>query len=267
MSSLAAVRALVRTFPSALLGYSGGVDSALLAVVLRQELGRDRMLAVLGRSASVPHGQVDTARQLAQTFDLPLLELDTNELADPQYAANPVNRCFYCKRELWAQLASAARARGLAVVCDGTNADDLHEHRPGRAAGQQAEVRSPLAEAGLTKTAIRTAARLLGVPIWDAPASPCLASRVAYGVAITPGRLHQVEAAEAYLRALGVTGDLRVRHDGARARIEAELRHLPWLTAGLSAITEHLTMLGFAEVELDPRGYRRGSLLAAAGGP
>ncbi len=265
MSSLAALRALVRTFPSALLGFSGGVDSALLAVVLREELGHDRLLAVLGRSPSVSVDQIATARKLAEAFDLPLLEVDTDELSDPQYAANPVNRCYFCKRALWGRLAAEARARDLAVVCDGTQMDDLRDHRPGRAAGERAGVRSPLAEAGLSKSTIRAAARDLGVPIWDAPASPCLASRVAYGVQITPGRLQQIDAAEGYLRSLGATGDLRVRHDGVRARIEAEPRHLSWLGAQLLTITDHFATLGFAEVELDPRGYRRGSLLADVG--
>src|SRR3989442_11409988 len=133
--SLAALRALVQRFPSVLLGYSGGVDSALLAVVLRQELGRDRMVAAIGRSASYPEAQWRAARELAERFDVPLAEIETFELDDPRYLANPTNRCFFCKTELWTRLVPAARARGLAVVCDGTNADDLREHRPGRAAG------------------------------------------------------------------------------------------------------------------------------------
>src|SRR5436309_8041246 len=226
--SLAALRALVQRFPSALLGYSGGVDSALLAVVLRQELGRDRMVAAIGRSASYPEAQWRGARDVAERFDVPLAEIATFELDDPRYLANPTNRCFFCKTELWSRLVPAARARGLAVVCDGTNGDDLREHRPGYAAGQAAGVRSPLAELGLTKGDVRTAARELALPVWDAPAAPCLSSRVAYGLAITPRRLEQIERAEAYLRELGVTGDLRVRHHGDRggARIEAEPRRM-----------------------------------------
>jgi pyridinium-3,5-biscarboxylic acid mononucleotide sulfurtransferase len=260
----ALLRALVRTYPSALVGYSGGVDSALLAVVLRQELGRDRMLAGVGRSASYPMAQWATARAVAQRFDVPLVELDTHELEDPDYLSNPTNRCFFCKTELWRRLVPEARGRGLAVVCDGTNADDLREHRPGYAAGQGAGVRSPLAEAGLTKADVRQAARDLGLPVWDAPAAPCLSSRVAYGIPITSGRLAQVERAEAYLRELGVTGDLRVRHHGDRggARIEVEPRWVPWVTERLTAVRERLTTLGFAVVEVDPRGYRRGGLLA-----
>ncbi len=256
-----ALRALVRTYPSVLLGYSGGVDSALLAVVLRQELGKDRMLAAIGRSDSYPEAQRRTAIDVAARFDIPLLEIHTHELEDPNYLANPTNRCFYCKVELWSRLVPLARERGLAVVCDGTNADDLHEHRPGKAAGIEADVRSPLAEVGLTKAEIRAAARALGLPLWDAPAAPCLSSRVQYGLAITPSRLKQVEASEAYLRELGVTGDLRVRHLGERARLEVEPTWIPWIEARRAAITEHLATLGFAQVDVDPRGYRRGSLL------
>ena len=258
------LRALVRTFPSALLGYSGGVDSAYLAVVLRQELGRDRMVAAIGRSASYPEAQWRTAREVADRFDVPVLEVDTHELEDPNYLANPTNRCFYCKTELWGRLAPLARARGLAVVCDGTNADDRGEHRPGRAAGEQAGVRSPLAEVGLTKAAIRDASHALGLPTWDAPAAPCLSSRVQYGLSITPSRLKQVEEGEAYLRGLGISGDLRVRHRGDAARIEVEPDWIPWVQARRREISVHLAALGFAHVEVDPRGYRRGSLLESS---
>jgi uncharacterized protein len=259
---LASLRALVRTYVSALVGYSGGVDSALLAVVLRQELGRERMLAAVGRSASYPLAQWAAARTVAERFDIPLVGLDTRELEDPDYLANPTNRCFFCKTELWRRLLPEARVRGLAVVCDGTNADDLREHRPGYAAGRAAGVRSPLAEAGLTKADVRQAARELELPVWDAPAAPCLSSRVAYGIPITSQRLAQVERAEAYLRELGVTGNLRVRHHGDRARIEVEPRWVPWVTERLPAVEERLAALGFVAVEVDPRGYRRGSLLA-----
>lgn len=261
-----ALRELVRDFPSALLGYSGGVDSAFLAVVLRQELGPDRMVAAIGRSPSYPAAQWEAARAVAALFDVPLVEIATHELDDPNYLANPTNRCFFCKTELWRRLIPEAQARGLAVVCDGTNADDLHEHRPGRAAGQQASIRSPLAEVGLTKAEIRAASRALGLPTWDAPAAPCLSSRVAYGLSITPRRLAQVERAEAYLRELGVRGDLRVRHHGDRARIEVDPSWIPWVEARRAAVTRRLRELGFAVVELDLRGYHRGSLMLERAG-
>jgi len=255
------LRALVRSFPAVLLGYSGGVDSALLAVVLRQELGKSRMLAAIGRSASYSEAQWQTAVDVAARFDIPLVEIHTHELEDANYLANPTNRCFYCKTELWNRLVPLARERGLAIVCDGTNADDLHEHRPGKAAGLRAGVRSPLAEVGLTKAEIRAASRELGLPTWDAPAAPCLSSRVQYGLSITPSRLRQVEQSEAFLRELGVDGDLRVRHHGDVARIEVERSWIAWIEVRRAAITDHLTNLGFARVEIDQRGYRRGSLL------
>jgi len=258
---LKALRETVRSFASALVGYSGGVDSALLAVVLRQELGRERMLAVIGRSASYPMAQWEGAKTIALQFDVPLLELDTHELDDPRYLANPTNRCFFCKTELWSRLVPEARSRGFAVVCDGTNADDLHEHRPGYAAGRGAGIRSPLAEAGITKAEVRAAAQALGLPNWDAPAAPCLSSRVQYGVPVTSRRLAQIEQAEAYLRGLGLAGDLRVRHLGEGARVEVAPEWIAWLSERLPELSARLRALGFSAVEIDPRGYRRGSLI------
>ena len=259
--SLDRLRDLVRAYPSALLGYSGGVDSALLAVVLSQELGRERMLAAIGRSDSYPEAQRLLAHDIARRFDVPLLEIATRELEDPRYLANPTNRCFYCKTELWSRLGQVAEERDLAVICDGTNAGDLGEHRPGRAAGSAAGVRSPLADAGLSKADIRAAAESLGLPNWDAPAAPCLSSRIQYGVAVTPTRLKQVEAAEAYLRGEGVTGDLRVRHTGTTARIEVDPSLIALVEGRLEAVRRYFAGLGFTAVEVDPRGYRRGSLL------
>jgi len=256
-----ALRTAVREFPSALLGFSGGVDSALLAVVLRQELGPECILAVIGRSASLPAEQWEMARAVAAQFDVPVAEVDTHELDDPQYLANPTNRCFFCKNELWRRLRELAAVRGFTVVCDGTNADDLGEHRPGHAAGVKAGVRSPLAEAGLSKNDVRAAARSLGLPNWDAPAAPCLSSRVQYGLQITPRRLRQVEQGEALLRGLGVRGNMSVRHQGDSASIEVEPEWIPWLESRRAEIAAHLHGFGFEEVAVDPRGYRRGSLL------
>src|SRR5260370_14026752 len=150
----APLRALVRTYPSALVAYSGGVDSALLAVVVRQELGRDRMLAAIGRSASYPDAQWHVARDVATRFDIPLIEIATHELEDANYLANPTNRCFYCKTELWQRLVPLARDHGLSVVCDGTNAADLREPRPGKAAGRAAGGRAPPPRGGAAKAGI-----------------------------------------------------------------------------------------------------------------
>jgi pyridinium-3,5-biscarboxylic acid mononucleotide sulfurtransferase len=247
-----------------LLGYSGGVDSALLAVAGRRALGPDRFLAVIGRSASYPEAQWRTAVEVARRFDVPLLELDTHELDDPRYLRNAPDRCYFCKTELWSRLAALAAERGFDTVIDGTNADDLGEHRPGLSAGRERGVRSPLAELGWSKAGIRRASQALGLPTWDAPAAPCLSSRVRYGLEITPGRLRQVEQGEAYLRSLGVTGDLRVRHLGDSALIEVLPDQLGRVRAVWEAVERFFTGLGFDSVSLDPDGYRRGRMLALA---
>ncbi len=248
-----------------LVAFSGGVDSAVVAVTARRMLGRDRVLAVLGVSPSLSNVLHERARAIAAEFDLPLREIATDELADPGYVANAPSRCYFCKRELWSRLAAVADAERLAVVADGTNADDLDEHRPGgRAAGARSVV-SPLAEAGLTKVAVRTVARALGLPNWDAPAAPCLASRIVYGLEVTPRRLQQVERAEGVLRAVGVTGDCRVRHRGEEARIEVTPDQLALVRERRDRVVDGLRAAGFTRITLDLAGYRRGSLLQAAG--
>lgn len=249
-------------FPSLLIGYSGGVDSALLAVRTRRVLGRGRMLAVLGVSPSLAEEQHRRARELAEQFDVPLLELATHELEQPGYVANAPDRCYFCKRELWARLHEVAAERGLAAVADGTNADDFGDHRPGLRAADERGIRAPLAEAGYDKNAVRREARALGIPIWAAPAAPCLASRIRYGLSVTPARLRQVERAEALVRGLGVTGDLRVRHRGDEARIEVQPSELAVVRGAIDRIAGPLLALGFARITLDLGGYRRGSLLA-----
>ncbi|MGH7517008.1 MAG: ATP-dependent sacrificial sulfur transferase LarE [Gemmatimonadales bacterium] len=245
-----------------LLGYSGGVDSALLAVAGARALGPGRFLAAIGRSASYPEAQWRAAIDVARRFAVPIVELDTRELEDPRYIANAPDRCYFCKTELWTRLGGLARERGFDVVIDGTNADDLGAHRPGLRAAAEHGVRSPLVELGWTKVDIRTASRALGIPTWDAPAAPCLSSRVRYGLAVTPERLRQVEAGEAFLRSLGVTGDLRVRHHGDTARVETAPEQHDRLGACWDAVRDTFAHLGFSDVVLDPRGYRRGGLLA-----
>jgi len=261
MLPIDALHAHLTTLGRVLLGYSGGVDSALLAVAGREALGRDRFLAVIGRSASYPEAQYAVALDLAARFDVPVLEVETRELEDERYLANPVNRCYFCKSELWGRLGGVARERGFDVIIDGTNADDLGEHRPGLRAAGEMQVRSPFAELGWTKADVRAASRELGIPTWDAPAAPCLSSRVRYGLAITPERLAQVERGEAFLRRLGVGGDLRVRHLGETARLEVAPAELDRVRGQWDAVADFFTGLGFGSVELDPRGYRRGSLL------
>jgi uncharacterized protein len=264
MADLNKLQALLEDMGSAVLGYSGGIDSAFLAVMGTRALGPERFLAVMGRSPSYPAVQAENAQLIAQQFNIPLLEIDTYELLDPRYLSNSTERCYFCKSELWTRLGQVARDGGYQVVLDGTNADDLGEHRPGLRAAGEHRVRSPLAESGWSKADVRAGAHELGIPTWDAPAAPCLSSRVVYGLEITSGRLRQVEQAEQFLRHLGVTGDLRVRHHGRKARVEVSAAEMDRVRAQWTAIDAALLELGFAEVELDPEGYRRGGLLAIA---
>lgn len=261
MREVARLQEHLRQLGRVLLGYSGGVDSALVAVAATQALGADRFLAVIGRSASYPEVQYRTALTVAQRFGVPLRELATHELEDPRYLANAVDRCYFCKAELWTRLTEVALSEGFDCVIDGTNADDGFEHRPGLAAGAERRVRSPLAELGLGKSVIREMARALDIPIWHAPAAPCLASRIRYGLPVTESRLRQVEAGEVILREIGITGDLRVRHLGDRASIEVAPAEFGRLDDRWDEILEAFGRLGFETVERNARGYRRGSLL------
>lgn len=244
------------------IGYSGGVDSAYLAVVARRVLGAENALAIIGRSASYPAEQWATARQVAESFGIEVLELDTDELNDPRYAANPSNRCFFCKTELWSKLVPLAHERGFTTVVDGTNADDLGDYRPGSQAAREHAVASPLADLGFTKAEIRERSRALGIPTWSQPSSPCLSSRLPYGTSVTPQRLGQVEQAERALRALGITDDLRVRYHDDLARVELSRAALAvWLEpANLAELRNAVQSAGFARVALDLRGFRSGSL-------
>lgn len=253
---------------SVLIGFSGGVDSTYLACLALEVLGPEHVLAVIGRSPSYPAEQWETARSVAGQFGIPVHEVDTNELHDSRYAANPANRCFFCKSELWSHLVPLAAERGLATVVDGTNADDLHDHRPGAAAGAERGVLSPLAIVGLTKGEIRERSRMRGLPTWAQPSSPCLASRLPYGVAVTPERLSQIERAERAIRALGVRGEMRVRYHGDLARVELPADEIGrWLAPDAARRLRDAVCDagGFTRVALDLRGYRSGSLNVLSG--
>jgi len=261
-----ALEAWLRVHAPVLVGYSGGVDSAYLAAVAVSALGADRVLAVTGRSASYPEEQWRAARDHARAVGLPVEELDTRELDDPRYAANPTDRCYWCKAELWARLAPIARARGMSLL-DGTNADDLHDHRPGARAAAEHGVHSPLALLGFSKADIRALSARRGLLTAERPSAPCLASRLPYGTPVTRERLAQVEAAEAALRRLGVVGALRVRHHGPLARVELAPEALAhWLAPERATLLRDAVLAaGYARAAVDLRGFRSGSLNVLSG--
>ena len=266
MSSLdhriAALRQRLGELGQAVVCFSGGVDSGYLLAETVAALGPDA-LGLTAVSPSLAPEERDGAARIATRLGARHLLIDTDELDDARYRANPVNRCYFCKVEVYGQAVAAARRLGIPHVLDGFNRDDRGDHRPGRQAAREQGVRSPLDELGFTKANIREAARRLGLPIWDKPALACLSSRFPYGIEITPDRLEQVAASERVLRNLGF-GVCRVRHHGATARLEVEPDAIARLSSPkvLATVTQQLQRTGFTNVEIDPLGYRSGSLNA-----
>jgi uncharacterized protein len=256
----AALAERLASLPSVVVAYSGGVDSAYLAWAAQQVLG-PRALAVTADSASYPDRHRQMALAIARDFGLRHEIVRTREMERAEYRANPTNRCYFCKHELYSTLTALARLRGFAAIADGSNADDRGDHRPGRMAAREFGVISPLDEAGLTKAEIRALSHEAGLPTWDEPASACLSSRVPYFSEVTEDKLRAIERAEEAVRALGFRV-VRVRHHGEIARIELgrdELaRALEPATA--AALDAALRALGFRYVTVDLRGYRLGSL-------
>ena len=258
---------LIRQMRRVMVAFSAGVDSTVLLKASLGVLGRENVLAVTGVSPSLASRELESVRQLAAALDAPLELLPTAEMSNPNYAANPAERCYYCKNELFTKLKALADERGFEAVVCGVNADDTGDFRPGIDAARQMGVRMPLLEAGLTKAEIRQLARDMGLPNWQKPALACLASRIPYGTPITLASLSQVEKAENFLYERGF-GVLRVRHHQKLARIEVPVEDLPRLLAEplRSELVVFFKSIGYTYVTVDLQGFRSGSANEAIAG-
>src|ERR671910_1927667 len=247
---------------SALVAFSGGVDSSLALAIAARALPKHRILAVTSNNETYLPSELDLARTFAESLGVEHLVVNTRELDDPNYASNPTNRCYFCKSTLYSDLAELAGEKGYACVVDGANKDDEGDYRPGRKAARELGVVSVLSEAGITKAEVRDLAKYLDLPTWDKPALACLSSRFPYGQEITPEKLTQVARAEEFLRKEGFQ-QVRVRHHGEIARLEVGPEEMERAFALREAISAELQDAGFLYVTLDLSGYRSGSLNAA----
>jgi len=259
---LAELERILAPHGSAIVAFSGGVDSSLALAVAARALPKEKVLAVTSNNETYLPSELDLAREFADSLGVEHLIIDTRELDNSNYASNPTNRCYFCKSTLYTDLANLAAEKGYACVVDGANKDDEGDYRPGRKAARELGVVSVLSEAGMTKAEVRELAKHLELPTWDKPALACLSSRFPYGQEITPEKLSQVARAEEYLRREGFL-QVRVRHHGEIARLEVGPEELERAFAMREEISAELLDAGFLYVTLDLAGYKPGSLNAA----
>jgi len=252
------LRRILRGLGSCLVGFSGGVDSSALLAFAKRDLG-ERCAGVLAASPSLAKAELESALRVAEEIGVLLYVIETDEMSADEYVRNDGNRCYHCKAELWSKATALAAERGFRWVCDGANLDDARDYRPGRVAAREWGVRSPLREAGMSKADVRELARALGLSVAEKPSSPCLSSRVAYGVEVTPERLQQVEQAEAAMRALGFD-ECRVRSFGAVAVVAVPSARLAEAAERAVEVAEAVRGAGFLFATLDLEGLVSGSL-------
>ena len=252
------LKTIFKKMDSVLVAYSGGVDSTLLIRVAKDTL-KDNVLAITAKSPTYPSNEERNAKDMASRLGVKHKIITTHELSNPEFKCNPVNRCYYCKRELFSALAEIAKKNRLRFVVDGSNYDDRKDFRPGNKAKDELNVRSPLKEAGLTKRDIRTLSKKSGLPTWDKPSLACLASRFPYGKHLTRKELDRVSKAEEFLQGLGFR-QVRVRHYGDTVRIEVEGKKISSCIVRRASIVKKMKKLGYTYVTLDLEGYRTGSM-------